>query len=60
MLLDFQNMLKRNGGQLFERKTTYSIIGGGPVGLATALLLAKDGIPSIVYESRSEIPEDYT
>ena len=51
-------MLKKNGAFFKERKKTYSIIGGGPVGLATALLLAKDGIPSIVYESRSEIPNN--
>ena len=35
---------------------TYHIIGGGPVGLASALLLAKQGYKSIVYEGRSEIP----
>lgn len=60
MRLDFQNTLKRNGGWLFQKEPIYNIIGGGPVGLATALLLAKDGISSIVYESRAEIPEDFT
>ena len=39
-----------------KNKTIYHIIGGGPVGLATALLLAKEGYQSIVYEGRSEIP----
>ena len=33
----------------------YHIIGAGPVGLAAALLLAKSGIQSIVYEGRPEI-----
>ena len=37
-------------------KPIYHIIGGGPVGLATALLLAKESYQSIVYEGRSEIP----
>ena len=58
MYKDYQNMLKKNGSIFVDKKLTYSIIGGGPVGLATALLLAKDGIPSIVYESRSEIPNN--
>ena len=39
-----------------KNKPIYHIIGGGPVGLATALLLAKEGYKSIVYEGRSEIP----
>ena len=33
----------------------YHIVGGGPVGYATALLLAKDGIRSTVYESRAQV-----
>lgn len=39
----------------------YHIVGGGPVGYATALLLAKDGILSTVYESRAsvvDVPEE--
>jgi 2-polyprenyl-6-methoxyphenol hydroxylase-like FAD-dependent oxidoreductase len=39
-----------------QDKPIYHIIGGGPVGFATALLLAKEGYQSIVYESRPEIP----
>ena len=58
MYKDYQNMLKKNGSIFVDKKLTYSIIVWGPVGLATALLLAKDGIPSIVYESRSEIPNN--
>jgi len=41
-----------------QNKPIYHIIGGGPVGFATALLLAKEGYQSIVYESRSEIPKN--
>ena len=33
----------------------FHIVGGGPVGYATALLLAKDGIHSTVYESRVQV-----
>lgn len=36
-------------------KKQMHIIGGGPVGFAMALLLAKNNIPSIVYEGRSNI-----
>ena len=41
-----------------QDKPIYHIIGGGPVGFATALLLAKGGYRSIVYESRSDIPNN--
>jgi hypothetical protein len=33
----------------------YHIIGGGPVGICMALLLAKQGIRSVVYEGRTHI-----
>lgn len=33
----------------------YHIVGGGPVGYATALLFAKDGIRSTIYESRAQV-----
>jgi kynurenine 3-monooxygenase len=39
-------------------KQKIHIIGGGPVGCALALLLAKDGIPSVVYEGRSSITNE--
>lgn len=38
-----------------NKQMHYHIIGGGPVGYAAALLLAKDGIKSTVYESRAEV-----
>ena len=38
-----------------EDEPHYHIVGGGPVGYATALLLAKDGIRSTVYESRAQV-----
>jgi kynurenine 3-monooxygenase len=37
----------------------FIIIGGGPVGLAAAILLAKEGHPCEVYEGRHEILNDY-
>ena len=58
MFRDYLNTLKKQKESTAQSKETYSIIGAGPVGLATALLLAKNGIPSIVYESRSEISND--
>ena len=33
----------------------FHVVGGGPVGLAVALLIAKQGLSSIVYEGRPEI-----
>jgi kynurenine 3-monooxygenase len=41
-----------------DSKTRFHIVGGGPVGLAAALLLAKAGYSSVVYESRNEIPHN--
>jgi 3-(3-hydroxy-phenyl)propionate hydroxylase len=32
-----------------------AIIGAGPVGLTTALLLAKSGVPSVVIESEAQV-----
>src|SRR3954454_9486517 len=41
-------------GQFAATETTAAhIIGGGPVGLSTALLLAHQGIPSVVLEQRT-------
>jgi kynurenine 3-monooxygenase len=40
-------------------RETFTIIGGGPVGLAAAILLANDGYPCEVYEGRNEILNDY-
>ena len=37
---------------------TYHIIGGGPVGLSLALLLAKQNKRSVVYEGRLEIVQN--
>jgi flavin-dependent dehydrogenase len=37
--------------------TVFSIIGGGPAGFSAALLLAKEGFRSVVYEGRNEIPD---
>ncbi len=37
----------------------FSIIGGGPVGLAASILLAKEGYSCDVYEGRAEILNDY-
>jgi 3-(3-hydroxy-phenyl)propionate hydroxylase len=34
------------------------IVGGGPVGLVTAALLAEEGIPIVLIESCSELPHD--
>jgi kynurenine 3-monooxygenase len=39
-------------------KQKFIIVGGGPVGFAAALLLAKQGYPSEVYEGRPSIPDD--
>lgn len=36
----------------------FYIIGGGPVGFCVSLLLAKQGIRSVIFESRSSIPND--
>ena len=36
----------------------FHIIGGGPVGFATAVLLAKEGFQCSLYEGRSEIPNN--
>ena len=35
------------------------VVGGGPVGLTLALLLARRGVPVTVFEREREIPEDY-
>ena len=35
-------------------KSGYHVVGGGPVGFAMALMLAKEGIPSVVYERNPE------
>jgi len=40
------------------RNQKFIIVGGGPVGFAAALLLAKHGYPSEVYEGRPSIPDD--
>ena len=40
-------------------KESIAIIGAGPVGLAAAILLAKEGINCQVYEGRNEILNDY-
>ena len=37
-------------------KPVFHIIGGGPVGFAASLFLAREGFQSVVYESRSSIP----
>jgi hypothetical protein len=38
------------------RKTNIAVIGGGPVGFAAAIALAKQGYEVAVYEGRDEIP----
>lgn len=38
--------------------TRFLIVGGGPVGFAAALLLAKDGHQCVVYEARGDIPNN--
>ena len=38
--------------------THFHIVGGGPAGFATALLLSKDGHTSTVYESRASVVHD--
>ena len=35
------------------------VVGGGPVGLTTTLLLAQRGVPVTVFERNREVPEDY-
>ena len=35
------------------------VVGGGPVGFTTALLLAQRGVPVTVFERNRDIPEDY-
>lgn len=35
------------------------VVGGGPVGLTTSLLLAQRGVPVTVFERNREVPEDY-
>ena len=35
------------------------VVGGGPVGLTTALLLSRHGIPVTVFEREHEVPDDY-
>ena len=35
------------------------VVGGGPVGLTTALLLSRHGIPVTVFERERAVPEDY-
>ena len=35
------------------------VVGGGPVGLTTALLLARRGVPVTVFERNREVAEDY-
>jgi hypothetical protein len=38
-----------------SKSAAYHIIGGGPVGICMALLLAKQGLSSVVYEGRAHI-----
>ena len=41
-----------------KNNIAFTIIGAGPVGLATALLLAKKGYWSPVYKAQKEIQND--
>lgn len=52
----FGRMLSRLYGSCAEEEARVVISGGGPTGLTTALLLAKYGVPSVVLERGTSLP----